>query len=154
MAPLKNWNRCGAWSGDTGLTELMGDKCCERKDACLSCPVHCLGTYQAESLDHPSPTGGPGYDSIVSLGRNCLEPRAKIVLKLNAMCNDLGLDPVELGNSFSTLMEWYEKGIIDEKFTDGITMKWGNGEGMIELVTKNCPKERMWQIPWLKDPIG
>ena len=74
-----------------------------------------------------------------------MEPRAKIVLKLNAMCNDLGLDPVELGNSFSTMMEWYEKGIIDEKFTDGVPMKWGNGEGMLELVAKNCNKERLWK---------
>jgi len=136
MTPLKNWSQCGIWSGDVELTEMMGDKWWKRQDACYSCPVHCLGAYQVEDTKYSSTSGGPGYDSVVNLGRNCLEPRAKIVLKLNAMCNDLGLDPVELGSSFSTMMEWYEKGIIDEKFTDGVPMKWGNGEGMIELVAK------------------
>jgi aldehyde:ferredoxin oxidoreductase len=43
---------------------------------------------------------------------------------------------VEAGNIFSNLMEWYEKGIIDESFTDGVPMQWGNGEGMIELLPK------------------
>ncbi|MBW2552808.1 MAG: aldehyde ferredoxin oxidoreductase family protein [Deltaproteobacteria bacterium] len=136
MTPLKNWNQCGIWSDDVELTEMFGDKWWERQDACYSCPIHCLGAYQTEDTKSPSSSGGPGYDSVVALGRNCLEPRAKIVLKLNAMCNDLGIDQVELGNSFSTMMEWYEKGIIDEKFTDGVPMKWGNGEGMIELATK------------------
>ena len=136
MAPLKNWTRCGIWAGDTGLTEVTGDNWLERQDACLSCPVHCLGAYRGEALDHPFPTGGPEYDALVSLGRNCLEQRPAVVLKLTALCSDLGLDPVELGNAFSCLMEWYEKGIIDEKFTDGIPMKWGNGEGMIELARK------------------
>jgi len=136
MTPIKNWSQCGIWSDDLELTEMMGNKWWERQDACYGCPVHCLGAYRVDDPHYASFSGGPGYDSIVSLGHNCLEPRAKIVLKLNAMCNDLGLDPVELGNTFSTLMEWYEKGVIDEKFTDGVPMRWGNGEGMIELVSK------------------
>jgi len=135
MTPLKNWNQCGVWSGDTELTEMMGDKWWVRQDACASCPIHCLGAYRGEDIPSLC-SGGPGYDSIVSLGHNCLEPRGKVVLKLHALCNDLGLDPVELGNTFSNLMEWYDKGIIDETFTDGVPMRWGNGEGMIELVTK------------------
>ena len=137
MTPLKNWSQCGIWSGDVELTKMMGDKWWKRQDACYSCPVHCLGAYQVEDTNkYSSTSGGPGYDSVVTLGHNCLETRAKIILNLTAMCNDLGLDPVELGSSFSTMMEWYEKGIIDEKFTDGVPMKWGNGEGMIELATK------------------
>lgn len=136
MTPLKNWSQCGVWAGDAELTEMMGDKWWGKQDACYACPVHCLGAYQVNDPDCPSLSGGPGYDSIISLGRNCLEPRAKIVLKLNAICNDLGLDPIELGNTFSTLMEWYEKGIIDDRFTDGVPMQWGNGEGMIKLATK------------------
>ncbi|MBP1722193.1 MAG: aor9 [Deltaproteobacteria bacterium] len=81
-------------------------------------------------------SGGPGYDAVVSLGHNCLEHRGKVVVALNALCNDLGLDPVEAGNIFSNLMEWHEKGIVDESFTDGVRMQWGNGEGMMELLPK------------------
>ena len=141
MTPIKNWNQCGIWSGDIELAEMMGDKLWKRQDACNTCPLHCKGAYRVEDPKYFSLSGGPEYESIVALGHKCLESRAKIVLKLNAMCNDLGIDTIELGNTFSTLMEWYEKGIIDEKFTDGVPMKWGNGEGMIELVPKIASRD-------------
>jgi aldehyde:ferredoxin oxidoreductase len=135
MTPIKNWTRCGIWPGDRDLTEITGGAARERQDACSACPVHCLGAYRPQDAAG-SCSGGPGYDAVVSLGHNCLEPRGRVVVTLNSLCNDLGLDPVEAGNIFSNLMEWYEKGIIDESFTDGVPMQWGNGEGMLELLPK------------------
>ncbi|MBN2467939.1 MAG: hypothetical protein JXD19_07270, partial [Deltaproteobacteria bacterium] len=136
MVPIQNWNQCGIWAQDTELTEHLGDKVWVRNDACYTCPVHCHGAYRMEDPEFSAFSGGPEYETTTALGHKCLEPRAKIVLKLNAMCNDFGMDTVETGATFSNLMEWYEKGIIDEKFTDGIPMTWGNGEGMIKLVEK------------------
>ena len=135
MTPMKNWTRCGIWTEDRDLTEITGSAARERQDACSACPVHCLGAYRPRDPSD-SCSGGPGYDAVVSLGHNCLEHRGKVVVALNALCNDLGLDPVEAGNIFSNLMEWHEKGIVDESFTDGVRMQWGNGEGMMELLPK------------------
>lgn len=135
MTPLKNWNHCGIWSGDRELAEIMANTVGARQDACSACPVHCLSAYQSGD-GYSAVAGGPGYDAIVSLGHNCLQPRGTVVIQLNAMCNDLGLDPVEAGNIFSNLMEWHEKGIIDASFTDGVPMRWGNGDGMLELLPK------------------
>lgn len=141
MTPIKNWNECGIWEDDVELTEMMGDKWWTRQDACYTCPVHCHGAYKLEDPEFGCFSGGPEYESTAALGHKCLEPRGKVVLKLNAMCNDYGFDTVEAGNMFSTLMEWHEKGIIDETFTDGVPMTWGNGEGMIELLTKMSKRE-------------
>jgi len=141
MTPIKNWNECGFWDDDGELTEMMGDKWWQRQDACYTCPVHCHGAYKIEDEKFGCFSGGPEYETTVALGHKCLEPRGKAVLKLNAMCNDFGLDTVEAGNMFSTLMEWYERGIIDKKFTDGIPMTWGNGEGMMELLEKIAKRE-------------
>lgn len=136
MTPIKNWNECGIWKDDVELTEMLGDKFWKRQDACYTCPVHCHGAYKLEDPEFGCFSGGPEYETTAALGHKCLEPRAKVVLKLNAMCNDLGLDTVEAGAMFSTLMEWREKGIIDDTFTDGVPMTWGNGEGMITLLDK------------------
>ncbi|MBN2467989.1 MAG: hypothetical protein JXD19_07540, partial [Deltaproteobacteria bacterium] len=141
MTPIKNWNECGHWAQDGELCEMMGDKWWTRQDACYTCPVHCHGAYKVDDKMFGCFSGGPEYETTVALGHKCLEPRGKAVLKLNAMCNDLGFDSVEAGNMFSTLMEWYEKGIIDEKFTDGVPMTWGNGEGMVELLPKIARRE-------------
>ena len=139
--PIKNWNQCGIWQDDVEITNMMGDKWWTRHDACYTCPVHCHGAYRIEDPQFPSFSGGPEYETTVALGHKCLEPRGKVILKLNAMCNDFGFDTVEAGNLFATLMEWYERGIIDDTFTDGIPMQWGNGEGMIALLDKIARRE-------------
>lgn len=141
MTPIKNWNECGIWKDDGELTEMMGDKFWKRQDACYTCPVHCHGAYKLEDPEYGCFSGGPEYETTAALGHKCLEPRGKVILKLNAMCNDLGLDTVEAGNMFSTLMEWREKGIIDDTFTDGVPMVWGNGDGMITLLDKIARRE-------------
>ena len=141
MVPIKNWNECGLWAQDGELCDYIGDKIWQRNDACFSCPVHCHGAYRIEDPVYGCFSGGPEYETTCALGHKCLEPRSKLVLKLNAMCNDLGSDTVEMGAMFSSLMEWYEKGIIDEKFTDGVAMTWGNGDGMMTLLEKIVRRE-------------
>ncbi|MBN2467562.1 MAG: aldehyde ferredoxin oxidoreductase family protein [Deltaproteobacteria bacterium] len=136
MTPIQNWNQCGWWSEDGELTQDLIDRWGIKRDSCFGCPIHCHGSYRVDDARYPSVGGGPEYETTNALGHKCLEHRAKIVLKLNEMCNDLGLDTVESGNMFAALMEWHEKGIIDEKFTDGVSMGWGNGEGMMELLPK------------------
>lgn len=136
MTPIKNWQECGIWDKDT---EIDGKYIMEtwgvKREACFTCPVHCHTVYKTEG-EHATLGGGPEYETTAAIGHKCLLSNGKQVLKINHMCNDLGFDTVEAGAMFSTLMEWYDRGLIDEKFTDGIPMTWGNGEGMIELLPK------------------
>jgi aldehyde:ferredoxin oxidoreductase len=141
MTPIKNWKECGIWADDVELTEYCVDTWGLKRESCFGCPIHCHAAYRVDDPSYSSFSGGPEYETTVAFGHKCLEPRGKIVLKLNEMCNDLGLDTVEAGNMFATLMEWYEKGIINEKFTDGVPMNWGNGEGMIALLPKMASRE-------------
>jgi aldehyde:ferredoxin oxidoreductase len=141
MTPIKNWNQCGIWESDVELTQHCIDTWGIKRDSCFGCPIHCHGTYRVNDPEYPSFSGGPEYETTNALGHKCLEPRGKVVLKLNEMCNDLGLDTVESGNTFAALMEWYEKGLVDEQFTDGIPMTWGNGEGMIALLPKIASRD-------------
>lgn len=141
MTPIKNWNQCGWWDQDGELTQYCIDTWGIKRDSCFGCPIHCHGSYRVADPQFGSFSGGPEYESTNALGHKCFEPRGKVVLKLNEMCNDLGLDTVETGNMFAALMEWREKGIIDEKFTDGVPMQWGNGEGMIELLPKIASRQ-------------
>jgi aldehyde:ferredoxin oxidoreductase len=50
------------------------------------------------------------------------------------LCNQYGLDQSECGQEIAAAMEWYEKGIITDKDTGGIKLKWGNYEAIIEMI--------------------
>ena len=50
------------------------------------------------------------------------------VAKLIDQCNDLGMDPIELGNALSMYMEACERGIVTDN-----TLAWGDAPGMVAL---------------------
>ncbi|MGI6686322.1 MAG: aldehyde ferredoxin oxidoreductase family protein [Bacillota bacterium] len=141
MTPIKNWQECGIWEGDTEIDgKYLVGRWGIKREACMGCPVHCHAVYQTDGTEQIR-GGGPEYETTCAIGHKCLLGDGDTVLKLNHMLNDMGFDTVEFGNMFSTLMEWYDRGIIDESFTDGHDMTWGNGEAMMELLPKIARRE-------------
>lgn len=141
MVPIKNWQECGIWEKDEeldgpGLVSRWGMK----RDACQGCPIHCHSIYHVEGK-YATHGGGPEYETTCAFGHKCLVSDGAAVLKMNTLANDLGFDSVELANMFSTLMEWYDRGIIDASFTDGIPMTWSNADGVLELIPKIAVRE-------------
>jgi aldehyde:ferredoxin oxidoreductase len=45
-----------------------------------------------------------------------------------------GLDSISLGNTVGFLMECYEKGLITSEDTDGIDLRFGNADAMVDVV--------------------
>ena len=55
-------------------------------------------------------SGGLEYESAWALGAFCDNRDVASIAKLIDQCNDLGLDPIELGNALSMYMEATERG--------------------------------------------
>jgi len=57
-----------------------------------------------------------------------------VVIKAQEVCNKLGLDIDGVSCAVAWAYECFEHGLIGEKDTDGLVLKWGNGEALIELL--------------------
>jgi aldehyde:ferredoxin oxidoreductase len=57
------------------------------------------------------------------------------------LCNQYGLDMCNAGELIAAAMEWYEKGLITKKDTQGIDLKWGDHEAMIAMCHKIANRE-------------
>lgn len=136
MTPIRNWQKCGIDPKFDKLVTHWFDKWGTRRESCFGCPVHCHASYAVTSGKYPNRGGGPEYETTTAFGHKCDVTDEQVVLKLNTMCNDYGLDTVETGALFSTLMELRERKIINKKFTDGIDLVFGNGDAMVELMPK------------------
>jgi len=68
------------------------------------------------------------------------------MVKANALCNQLGLDVDMAGGAIGWAMECYERGIIEEKDTDGLSLKWGDASVSIELIRKIAYREGFGNI--------
>lgn len=136
MVPIRNWQRCGIDPKFDRLVRPWNEDHGTRREACFTCPVHCHASYAVKDGKYPTRGGGPEYETTTALGHKCDITDDKVVLKLNAMCNDYGLDTVETGAMFSTLMELMEKRIIGKDYIDGIDMQFGNGDACVEMVPR------------------
>ena len=68
------------------------------------------------------------------------------MLMAQALCNQMGLDVDAAGGAIGWAMECYQRGIIDEKDTDGLHLNWGDAEVALELTRKIAYREGFGNI--------
>jgi len=70
----------------------------------------------------------------------------QFMFKANAYCNQLGLDVDAAGGAIGWAMESYQRGIINEKDTDGLKLEWGDAGVTLELIRKIAYREGFGSI--------
>jgi len=68
------------------------------------------------------------------------------LIKINALCSELGLDIDNSSAPIAWAFELFEKGIISQTETDGLKLDWGNSEAVIELINKIARREGFGRI--------
>ena len=106
---------------------------------CFGCQVHCRAQYRIPSGPLKGKYDeGPEYTSQGAFGSETDTPRAETVLVGNHLVDQYGMDNLETGSLISWAMELYELGIITSKDTDGLDLKFGNDEAVLEMIERIC----------------
>ena len=77
---------------------------------------------------------GPEFETTYSLGSNLGIDYLPAVIAADRLCDEYGIDTISAGVSIGFAMELYEKGILTKKDTDGMELKFGNHQAMIEML--------------------
>lgn len=143
LLPTKNWQRQSWPESIDKIGHAAYHSTLDVKPyACSGCPVACgrkttikEGPYAGES------GGGPEYETLGAFGSKCFVDNVSDIAKASYVCNDLGMDTISAGQVIAVAMEWWEKGIITAKDTDGMSLTWGNGAIFPELLRKMAYRE-------------
>jgi aldehyde:ferredoxin oxidoreductase len=110
---------------------------------CFRCPVNCrpLNDLATDPADKYGRGDGPEYVTLGKFGPNLGIDRIEPVIRLNNICNDLGLDTASTGSALSWAMELFERGIIGPADTGGIDLTWGNAESVERLLFMLAARE-------------
>jgi aldehyde:ferredoxin oxidoreductase len=110
---------------------------------CHACPVACKkevevkdGPYKGLHMESVE------YEPAWSVGANCGNNDARLVAKMIDLCNDFGVDAIEIGHPLSIWMEASEKGYTNG---DG-KLKWGDADGMTKAVEMIAKREGLGDI--------
>lgn len=110
---------------------------------CHACPVACKKEVEIKE----GPWKGLRMESVEyepawSLGANCGNDDINTVAKLIDMCNDYGMDAIELGHPLSIYMEATERG-----YTNGAGgLAWGDTMAMVEMARKIAMREGIGNV--------
>ncbi|UCG36153.1 MAG: aldehyde ferredoxin oxidoreductase family protein [Candidatus Bathyarchaeota archaeon] len=109
---------------------------------CYGCAVHCRHRYILREGPHAPLYGeGPEYTSLGAFGTMVDCKRMETILVANHLVNKYGLDTLETGGLIAWAMELYEKGILNDKITNGLKLEWGNEEALYELISNIAHRE-------------
>ncbi|HVL68856.1 MAG TPA: aldehyde ferredoxin oxidoreductase C-terminal domain-containing protein [Vicinamibacterales bacterium] len=103
---------------------------------CFRCPVNCrpLNDLDKASQDKYARGDGPEYVTLGKFGPNLGVDRIESVIRLNNICNDLGLDTAGTGSALAWAFELYQRGIITQAHTGGLELLWGDAELIEKLL--------------------
>ncbi len=118
--------------------ETMTETILKRTDTCFACSVRCKRVVEAEKDGYKvdSVFGGPEYETIGTFGSYCGSADLEAVSYANQICNNYGVDTITCGATIAFAMECYEKGMISEKETGGLELKFGNTAAMLEVLNQ------------------
>jgi aldehyde:ferredoxin oxidoreductase len=68
------------------------------------------------------------------------------MFKVNALCNQLGMDVDLAGGAIGWAMECFQRGILTEADTDNIKLEWGDEPVILELIEKMARREGFGDI--------
>lgn len=93
--------------------------------ACPGCPNDCIKLYEGQEASGEAAPFGIHQEITGALGPNLGLADVSEVIALNALCLDLGLDPVSLGFTLSFAMECAEEGIAEFR-AGGRVLRFGD----------------------------
>lgn len=139
--PTNNWTTGYFPEGANKITgETMYDTILKERDTCFACAVRCKRVVEVPGMVDPL-YGGPEYETAATFGSYCGVTSLEYVSLANQMCNMYGIDTISCGATIAFAMEAYEKGLIDKTVTDGIDLRFGNGEALPILIEKIAKQE-------------
>ena len=147
-SPVKNWGGSGKDDFPTAVN-LSGDnvgKYNVRPYGCSGCPVSCGGIQKVASGPYTVEGHRPEYETLAAFGSMCLNDNVESIIYLNHICNNYGLDTISAGCTIAFAIECYENGILTKEDTDGVALKWGAHEAIVEMTEKLAKREGFGDI--------
>lgn len=118
----------------TGLSGVeMAETYLTKNTSCYRCPIVCGRETRAPSYG-VDVVDGPEYETIGAFGTLAAVDNLEGVIYAGHLCNRFGLDTISTGCTIALAYEMFERGILTEKDTGGITLHYGDVETTHQLI--------------------
>ena len=130
--PAKYYTRGSFENVDKISGARMTETILTGRSACQGCVIACgrVVTLPKDRLKRK----GPEHETMVGFGANLLNDNLEAIVDLGELCDRYGMDTISCSNTIGLAFHLFEKGILTEKDTDGLVLKWGDVDTIEQLV--------------------
>ncbi|MCI0553249.1 MAG: aldehyde ferredoxin oxidoreductase family protein [Anaerolineae bacterium] len=133
--PVKYYSRGSFENIDSISGAKMTETILVGRSACQGCVIACGRVVNLNG--DKTKRKGPEHETMVGFGANLLNDNLEAIVDLGELCDRYGMDTISTSNTIGLAFHLFEKGIITEKDTGGIELKWGDVdaiEGLVRLI--------------------
>ena len=112
-----------------------------RFESCSGCPVACGSVTRFKVDGEEMVTERIEHQSVGAFATNCGVSDLAKVFQAHDLCDRFGMDTISTGVSIAFAMECFENGILTTQDSDGLELRFGNGDVLKPMVEKIAKKE-------------
>jgi aldehyde:ferredoxin oxidoreductase len=141
--PTRNWSS-GTFEGAEAISgQRMAETILKERDTCFGCVVRCKRVVEVTEgpfLVDPR-YGGPEYETVATMGSYCGVSDLTAISLANQLCNMYGMDTISCGATVAWAMDCFERGLLSADDTDGVELRFGSAEALVEMVERIGKRE-------------
>ncbi len=122
----------GEWLNEHYIKKIVG---------CATCGMRCDHIAVVPEGPYKGSTSRLEFECLWSLGPLCGIDRLDAIIEAMRITNEYGMDGISIGVVVAFAMDCYENGVITKKQTDGIDLRFGNAEALIQIIHKIGKRE-------------
>ncbi len=104
--------------------------------ACFYCPIACGKIVKLKKNGKFILIDAPEYETICGFGSLFLNQNLEKIVHANYLCNQMGLDTISCSSVIAFATYLFETGKISKSETGGVTLKWGDIDTVLALITQ------------------
>ncbi len=105
-----------------------------RSSGCARCPVQCKADLVMDPAKPEQLSTRPEFEPVINFGPKCGLSDMDAIVRLDNLCNRLGIDTTSTASVIAFAMDLNEKGLMPEALKQDLNLSWGNAETMEVLV--------------------
>jgi len=138
ILPTRQWHTGQYKNIDAFVPEAILKNWIVSNENCAPyCPNPCYHWCTVKEGEYAGATAfGPEFETIYAFGSNLENARFDSIIAVDDYCDLMGLDTMSTGLTIGWATECYERGILGQGDTDGIDMRYGNHQMLLDLIRR------------------
>ena len=134
--PTRNFTQATFEDAEKVSGEYLNEHYVKKIIGCATCAMRCDHVAVVPEGPYKGSTSRMEFECLWALGPSCGVGRLDAIIEAMRLANHYGMDGISAGVVIGFAMDLYENGILTKENTDGIDLRFGNHEALIEMVKK------------------